>query len=302
MKIYLVSSGEITTKSLIKYNLKNVLISYYNFFRSSDTRNYWEIMQELPKDLTINKNWQGLLKNFDSCMVDSGAYTYQVKSGLYGSEQKKEINTSLMSLNKIDKFTESYGKWLTDNKRYYDYYFEMDIDKIIGLKKVEEYRSFLEKCAGKQCIPVWHENRGIEYWEKMITDYKFVAVGGIASGEFLNPERQFSYMVDLAHNKNCRVHGMGFTKFRYLKFIPFDTLDSSTWMMGARRGVFQLFLDGTMRTLSPKDIGSKNTHIYYKDFFDMNAQSWKAYGDYLEEYWERQKRQEVLLNEDGIKN
>lgn len=289
MKIYYVSSGEISTRSLIKYNLKNILISYFSFFKVSDRRNYWEIMQGLPQDLTVNTNWQKLLKNFDSCMVDSGAYTYQVKSGLYASKQETGIDLNAVSLKKIDKFTESYGKWLTDNKKYYDYYFEMDIDKIVGLKKVEEYRNFLEKCTGKQCVPVWHNNRGMDYWQRMIKEYKFVAIGGVASYEITNPERRMCYMIDMAHKENCKVHGLGFTKFRYLNFISFDTVDSSTWLMGARKGGYQLFLDKRMRNLNPRKTGRKSTNIYYKDFYDMNAQSWKGYESYIERYWERQR-------------
>ncbi len=59
-------------------------------------------------------------------------------------------------------------------------FFELDIDRIVGLEKVEEFRRRIESKTGKQSIPVWHSNRGWQYFVNMCKEYNYVSIGGIA--------------------------------------------------------------------------------------------------------------------------
>lgn len=295
MKIYYVTSTNISTDALLKYNRSNVMVSYYYLKQNADKRNLIDKIQGTGNKEQLPIMWQEYLKKFKSVMVDSGAYTYQVKSGMYANNQKSKIDLKAISCKKLDKFTEQYGKWLSINKDLINYYFEMDVDKLIGLKKVEEYRKYLEKETQKQCIPVWHYNRGLDYWDKMTTDYKFVAIGGVAANEMTNSERKISYLINLAHKNNCKVHGMGFTKYSYLHLIPFDTVDSSTWLSGARHGQLQLYNDRTIKQILLKKEGKDSRTLHYKDFYDVNLESWSLYEDYLEKYWKRQQEEVMLI-------
>ena len=50
----------------------------------------------------------------------------------------------------------------------------MDLDFLFPMDVIEGWRKFLEECAGKKCIPVWHINRGLDYWGQMVKDYDYV--------------------------------------------------------------------------------------------------------------------------------
>ena len=92
-----------------------------------------------------NKSW-----NF---MLDSGAFTF-----MSNSKNKylfKESNTKSSKSETVD--------WNSYVARYADFilehdihdFFELDIDSVVGLSKVEDLRKSLEHRTARQCIPVW---------------------------------------------------------------------------------------------------------------------------------------------------
>jgi len=277
MKVYLVMSTYLFMEAALKYNCENVLISYNSYRCSKDKRSYYDILSGEEKKTELDTKTKSYLKKFKNVMVDSGAFSF-----MSGTETK-------IKKEDIDKFVEGYGQWLKDNKGYYDYFEEMDLDFIVGLNVVEEYRKFLEKCAGQKCIPVWHINRGLDYWEQMVKDYDYVAIGGLVTGEITGMEMYAPYLLDIAHNNNCKVHGLGYTKTKLLKYIPWDSVDSSTWIFGGKRGTFFLFNEDKIITLK-LGVFNKSSKIDYLKFAEINAQSWSAYAKFIEDYWERQKR------------
>ena len=94
----------------------------------------------------------------DFFIMDSGAFTFR--------ESKKGASGSFSDY--MD-FTLRYADFI---KKYnIQYFFEMDIDTIVGLKRVEELRYLLEARTGKRCIPVWHIERGKEYFINMCGNY-----------------------------------------------------------------------------------------------------------------------------------
>ena len=74
-----------------------------------------------------------LIKKFNSFILDSGAFTY--------------LNQSKTSLN-WDKYIEDYASFI--NKYDVLYFFELDIDPIVGLKEVERLRAKLEVLTNKK--------------------------------------------------------------------------------------------------------------------------------------------------------
>ena len=86
----------------------------------------------------------------DLHLVDSGAFTF--------FSSKKKID--------IDKYLTEYIKYI--NKYDIKYFFELDIDVLVGYDKVLELRERLERETGKKCIPVWHMSRGKDEFIKMI--------------------------------------------------------------------------------------------------------------------------------------
>lgn len=108
----------------------------------------------------------------------------------------------------------------------------MDVDNIIGYDKVLELRKLLEQVSNK-IIPVWHKNRGIEEYKKMCRDYagKVVAITGFKNEDI--QDHQYLMFLKYAKKYNCRVHCLGMTRKKVLDKVPFDYVDSSSWVQAS---------------------------------------------------------------------
>ena len=178
--------------------------------------------------LRDNELFMKIAQNFGSFMLDSGAFTF-MQGG-----HKGEINWN--------KYTEDYADFI--NRYDIKLFFELDIDKIVGLDKVEKLRERLESLTGKKPIPVWHETRNKNYYIDMCRNYPYVAVGGVAQlkGKARQEkERIFPWMIYTAHKNGAKIHGLGFTSIGKLKIYHFDSVDSTAWLYGNRGGYLYKF-------------------------------------------------------------
>lgn len=103
----------------------------------------------------------------DNFLLDSGAFTFL--------NQKKKAKPDW------DLYVEKYAQAIV--QKNIQFFFELDIDSIVGLAEVERLREKLERLTNRRCIPVWHRSRGKQYWLDMISEYDYVAVGGIVTKE-----------------------------------------------------------------------------------------------------------------------
>jgi hypothetical protein len=166
------------------------------------------------------KNAIYIRDNSESILIDSGAHSFQ-----FG----KKVNW--------DEYTKKYAEFIKEFDRDNVVgYFEMDVDNIIGYEKVLELRKVLEKVSNK-IIPVWHPNRGIEEYEKMCKEYrnKVIAIGGFRGTDI--KDNQFIMFLKTAKKYNCKVHCLGMTRKKVLDKVPFDYVDSSSWLQNAVYGV-----------------------------------------------------------------
>ena len=181
-----------------------------------------------------------LIKKFNSFILDSGAFTY--------------LNQSKTSLN-WDKYIEDYASFI--NKYDVLYFFELDIDPIVGLKEVERLRAKLEVLTNKKCIPVWHLSRGKDYWLDMVKKYDYVAIGGIVTREIPSSKYPiFTWLLNEAKKEKCKVHGLGFTNLEGIKKYKFYSVDSTAWLSGNRFGAVYYF-DGETMKKQNKQIGQR---------------------------------------------
>lgn len=110
------------------------------------------------------KRAQGIIAQSERIMIDSGAHTFQ--------KGKTKLNW--------EEYTESYARFIRENDcDKIVGYFEMDVDKVIGLERVIKLRRRLEQETDK-IIPVWHKGRGIENFYRMCEEYsgRVVAITG----------------------------------------------------------------------------------------------------------------------------
>lgn len=173
---------------------------------------------------------ENLLKYFGDFMLDSGAFTFMQNSKSHLDwEEYLECYADFVKRNKVQKF------------------FELDIDSVVGYEQVKKYRKRLEKLSGKRCIPVWHKSRGVQEFKRMCDEYDYVAIGGIVSKE-IRPEHYkiLPNMINEAHSRKAKIHGLGFTSLKWLEVCKFDSVDSTAWTAGNRFGFVYKFNGRTM--------------------------------------------------------
>ena len=200
MKIFLsaIEGNLDLVKKIGKMNFN--LMSYYGIRKKRDTANY-------------------IRDNSKEIMIDSGAFSFQ---------RGKKVDWL--------EYTKEYAEFIKEFDRPNVVgYFEMDVDNIIGYDKVLELRKILEGVSNK-IIPVWHKNRGIEEYRKMCRDYKgkTVAITGFKNEDI--KDEQYIMFLKYAKKYNCRLHCLGMTRKKILDKVPFDYVDSSSWLQEAVYG------------------------------------------------------------------
>ena len=134
-----------------------------------------------------------------------------------------------------DEYTTKYAEFVKNNN--ISKFMELDIDNIIGYEKVKRYRATLERLAGRQAIPVWHKERGIDEYKGAAKDYPYIALGGLVRSDYDRlPDRVIPRLIDIAHKSGAKIHGLGYTRLNGLTVNHFDSVDSTAWTTGNRFG------------------------------------------------------------------
>lgn len=199
---------------------------------------------------------------FKEFLLDSGAFSF--------------LNTIKKGTPDWDRYIEEYADFI--NKHKVELFFELDIDPIVGLNEVERLRVKLEKLTKKQCIPVWHKSRGLDYWKKMCKDYSYVAIGGLVTKEIESKDYPiFNVLLKIAKQEKCRVHGLGFTNMEGLKKYPFYSVDSTAWLYGNRGGFLYQFSGNGINKVHPKGM-----RLIGKPAAVHNFTEWLKFANYAE--------------------
>lgn len=198
--------------------------------------------------------------------MDSGAYTFAQKN-------KNDITDWNSYVDKYADFLKEYN---------IDRFLELDIDNLVGIKEVERLRKRLEQKTQKQCVPVWHDGRGEQYFHDMAKNYSYIAIGGIAS-QATNKriigcklyKKYGNWFADKAHEYGAKIHALGFTVKDIHKF-RFDSVDSSSWTGGGRWGTIYNFDGFSLRTVhSTRRLDTRTVTKH-------NLEQWILYQKYAE--------------------
>lgn len=209
-----------------------------------------------------------LLPYLGDFLLDSGAFSFRQASA------------------KVDwnEYTEAYIEWI--NRYKIEKFFEMDIDGIISLREVEVLRRKIEVGTGRQPIPVWHANRGQEYFERMCQEYPYVAIAttpfGIEGRTWRKNPGALIRFINTAHRAGAKIHGLGYTSLDGLKKYHFDSVDSTAWLYGNRGGYLYVFdpKTGTMgKRMAPAGHRLKSTEAA-----KWNFNEWVKFQKYAEKY------------------
>ncbi len=232
------------------------------------------LMQEISRSKYLLESfwyfqdWQKpLLRKADLFLVDSGAFTFM--NSVVG---EVDWNAYLMR----------YIRFLKEND--VEYFFELDVDSILGYDAVKAMRSRLEKEVGKPSIPVWHVNRGKDEFVRMCEEYDYVAFGGILTDGIPTKTltRYLPWFVRTAHEHGTRIHGLGFTSVKELPRVHFDSVDSTSWLSGSRFGHVYRFTGHTIKQYAPPE-GFKTVHYRTVDL--NNLREWIKFQQYADRHF-----------------
>ena len=218
--------------------------------------------------LRKNEGMTKLIPYFNSFLLDSGAFTFMSGS------HKCEIDW--------DSYVDEYAQFI--NRYDIKLFFELDIDSIVGLAEVERLRDKLQAKTGKHPIPVWHKNRGKDYFIGMCKNYPYVAIGGIVTEEIKRStyEKLFQWFINTAHKYGAKIHGLGYTSVEKLKLFHFDSVDSTAWLYGNRGGWVDKFDISSAKMVK---IQKKGCLLKSKEAAINNFLQWAKFSKYAERYY-----------------
>lgn len=229
----------------------------------------YEVLKDIPfilESFYYIRDYQiPLIKSAELFLLDSGAFTFM-------SNSKKAVDW--------DEYLEKYIDFI--NKYDVDYFFELDIDSVVGYERVKELRRRLENGTGKKCIPVWHKSRGIEEYKKHCEEYDYIGIGGLANINITSAEYPFlKKLAAYARSKGVKVHCLGFTVSGIEQF-GFYSCDSTTWNMISRFGKIYKFTGDRIIVVTPK--GKKIDKSKYIEGEVFNIKEWIKYQNYLRRF------------------
>lgn len=192
--------------------------------------------------------------NSQEVLIDSGAHSFQKGKKVDWVEYTK-------------KYAEFIKKFDRPNVIGY---FEMDVDNIIGYDKVLELRKILETVSDK-IIPVWHKNRGVEDFKQMCQKYagKVIAITGFKNEDI--QDHQYLMFLKYAKKYNCKVHCLGMTRKKILDQVPFDYVDSSSWVQSSVFGR----IDGKGKVT--KQFSKEQRGVVFKENYLINMKMQEHY-------------------------
>lgn len=271
MKVYLAEAERLKTDCMKLY-----LAGDNSVLKSSISNNFTE--KDLYKDAYILQSFyyasdyveKIIIPNCKGFLLDSGAFTF------FG----KVKNCENVDWN---DYIDKYCQFVIKNN--IEHYFELDIDKIIGLDNVVKNRKLMEEKTKVKPIPVWHIWRGTNDFIECCKKYPYVAIGGLANHDkntkkLRELQNNFPWFISTAHKYGAKIHGLGYTHLKNLEKHHFDSVDSTSWLSGNRFGAVYYFDGKTIKKIDKPNGKRVKTHQVALHNFN----EWKKFSKYAEIY------------------
>lgn len=195
--------------------------------------------------------------------ADSGAFTAFMK--------KETIN--------ID----SYVKWLHANKHLFEVYANLDV---IGDEVATGRNQDILESNGLTPLPVYHITADLKYLDQLLERYRYIAIGGLVPYLSRKAKCMPKLIACFKRAKGRAVfHGFGVTNWYVMRVLPWYSVDSTSWIAGARFGKPYLF-DPHLADIVELRIGKSTTYQY--------APLIRSYGFDPQEFIDRKKNNRGL--------
>ncbi len=135
---------------------------------------------------------------------------------------------------------------------------ELDLQDLYGVAAVETWRQLWRAAEATLHAPVcyvWHPSDGVEAWDALLADpaVRWLGVGGriaFGTGKGSIQADMLRRMVFAAYRAGKPVHGFAQVKDRVMKYIPFASVDATSWGSGVLYGVHTSFDPATGRLVN----------------------------------------------------
>jgi hypothetical protein len=219
---------------------------------------YWQFRDKNPNIIRDRKKQYPHI-NF---MVDSGAHTFITAWRKFTHWTRKDF----------DDYVAEYADWIKRNGKYVTAVVECDLDftlneilaqnraSNLGPQIVQSWQQKhfmpLQK-MGIDVIYVWHEERKMEGWEQMCSQFDYVGLPG-----YMSSEPDFNKYISIARRYSTRIHGFAATKQIDFRDVPWYSIDSITWKSPEMWGVMLVWDERNQKFISE---GDKSKRYKYAD-------------------------------------
>ena len=294
MTVIYFAGGEVEalSKALLENGVRRVLYSYY-YIQQMGREGAIERLQEMNPHV----EW----------FLDSGAFTYWMKAR---DQPEKLMPVHEYKRRYFDYIAATGERWSRIAELDLENTFED-----VTLDTVDEWREeMLDRWPHLPIMPVWHSVRGPEEWTSYCRDerIRYIAIGSglsmaspSASYEAKNHQRLkdeenrtfwdwetervkvggvvglqstglIRRMVNEAHQWNKIVHGFGMTRVNTaLKLIPFDSVDSTSWLMAQKFGTIFVFQANKFILLGKDGLMKKDRRKMFRKHFERIGVDWE---------------------------
>jgi hypothetical protein len=247
--------------------VKHQLFSYY-YFRGSLNTSSGKARQ------LIERMRKAKAKGY-RFMLDSGAFTY------HGKGQKGAVPPP-------QAYFDEYYDFVCQNHDLFEVIVEFDVDEFvkvhegrvvpkeseegeyISVGQVDEWTNRLLDIPeiAPKVMPVYHAHRGDKWLNDWLVDPRSPLLG-IAS----TITEGTTAFIAKAHRFGKFVHGFAQTRINTdMKYTPFDSVDSTTWLRADKYGGTCIFRNGRWIVL---DHLNKAKRAIYKDWYESWGLDWK---------------------------
>lgn len=213
---------------------RQVLISYYYVSESSLIK-------------LVNKHFEVVSKIF----IDSGGFS--------AFTQNEEIDI------------EAYCDWIKESDHLITAYANLDV---IGNQVRTRINQEKMESEGLSPIPVFHVGSGMKELKRLCAKYPYIAIGGMVP-YMKKPKEIYPFLCRVFEiASDNKLHGFGCTNLEVLFNFPWYSVDSSTWIVGAKFGEVPIF-DEREETIIRISFGDWSKWRQYSRKIERMGFDWK---------------------------
>lgn len=268
-KLYL-ASAEINYRCIKDTPTENWLVSFY-YLRKMGPK-----LVPFLEDAKYGLHRLGIDKE-RSLFLDSGAFSFQNAFGCIPG--RTNVDTSELNAYALLKYTLDYIEFIKQFGHYFDIIVEVDVDYVLGVRKTKYLFDRMRE-EGIDVRPVWHIPRGDTRWEEECRLFDYHGIEGQTRHKD-DPVSFYNQMLKISHEqpRYSKVHGFAMTALDILYRVPFDSVDSASWMLQAANGTVKTPF-GTI-AISSRQVESAETGdiLNYAAMSEMNKKQFEHYAN-----------------------